>query len=307
MNSILVLGAGELGTRVLQNLARIAPEHASITVFLRSATIDSPDTSQKRAELDKLRALGIKFLRGDVVNCSDSELSTLFKPYDTVISCVGLAAGNHTQIKIARAVVDANVKRFFPWQFGVDYEVIGRGSAQDLFDIQLDVRDLLRGQTRTEWVIVSTGLFTSFLFEKFFGVVDVNQPLVRALGSWETAVTVTAPEDIGTLTADIVFAEHPRFRNEVIYTAGDTVTYSRLAEIVERVLGTKVTREEWCVPFLKHELANDPGNAIKKYRVVFAEGKGVSWPLKRTFNWLHKKPVVNVEGWLRQNLRALTT
>jgi hypothetical protein len=48
--------------------------------------------------------------------------------------------------------LDAGVKRYFPWQFGVDYDVIGGGSAQDLFDEQLDVRDLLRSQDRTEWL-----------------------------------------------------------------------------------------------------------------------------------------------------------
>jgi hypothetical protein len=305
MDSILVLGAGDLGLQVLCSLARTAPQHTSVTVLLRSTTIDSVHSSQKLAELERLRALGIKFLRGDVAKSSDSELSALFKPYDTVISCLGFAAGSHIQIKIARAALDADVKRFFPWQFGVDYDVIGRGSAQDLFDLQLDVRDLLRGQAKTEWVIVSTGMFTSFLFEKFFGVVDLKQPVVRALGSWETAVTVTAPEDIGALTADIVFAERPRFRNEVVYTAGDTVTYGQLAEIVEKVLDVKVAKEEWILPLLKHELENDPGNAIKKYRVVFAEGKGVSWTIEKTFNWLHRKKVVNVESWLSQNVARL--
>jgi hypothetical protein len=70
-------------------------------------------------------------------------------------------------------------------QFGGDYDAIGRGSAQPLFDIQLDVRDLLRAQTKTEWVIVSVGIvskplsytvvmltaiqFTSFVFEPMFG------------------------------------------------------------------------------------------------------------------------------------------
>ena len=36
----------------------------------------------------------------------------------------------------------------FPGKFGVNYDVIGRGSAQDLFDEQLEVRDLLRSQRR---------------------------------------------------------------------------------------------------------------------------------------------------------------
>ena len=40
-------------------------------------------------------------------------------------------------------------KRYFPWQFGVDYDVIGKGSSQDLFTEQLAVRDMLRSSG--EW------------------------------------------------------------------------------------------------------------------------------------------------------------
>lgn len=94
------------------------------------------------------------------------------------------------------------MKRYFPWQFGVDFEVIGRGSPQDLFDAQLDVRELLRAQDKTEWVIISTGMFTSFLFEPVFEVVDFENDTVNALGSLENSVTLTTPDDIGTLTAD---------------------------------------------------------------------------------------------------------
>ena len=303
MTSILVLGAGELGLSMLHNLARLAPTDTTITVLLRQSTINFPSTPTKQTELDKLKALGIRFLPGDVVNSSNSDLSALFRPYHTVISCVGFVAGSSIQLKIAHAVLDAGVARYLPWQFGVDYDVIGRGSAQELFDVQLDVRDLLRGQSKTEWMIVSTGMFTSFLFERFFGVVDLDESVVRALGSWETAVTVTTPEDIGALTAEIVFMENPRFRNEVVFTAGDTVTYGRVADIVESVLGKEVRREKWSVEFLKRELAKDPENSLKKYRVVFAEGRGVSWDLEKSFNWKDGKEVVDVERWLRENLK----
>ena len=90
-----------------------------------------------------------------------------------------------------------------PWQFGVDYDVLGKGSAQDLFNEQLEVRELLRAQRATEWIIISTGMFTSFLFEPAFGVVDLAKNTVHALGSWDTQVTVTTPEDIGMLTATV--------------------------------------------------------------------------------------------------------
>jgi len=55
-------------------------------------------------------------------------------------------------------------------------------------------------------------MFISFLFEPSFGMVDLIENTVHALGSWETAVTVTTPEDIGILTPEILFAE-PRIVN----------------------------------------------------------------------------------------------
>lgn len=85
----------------------------------------------------------------------------------------------------------------FPGQFGISYDDIGRQSSQNLFDAQLDVRDLLRGQRSISWVIVSTGVFTSFLFEPMFDVVDLGRGTITALGSWENRVTTTSPADIG--------------------------------------------------------------------------------------------------------------
>src|SRR4029079_6477685 len=102
--------------------------------------------------------------------------------------------------------VVADVNRYLPVEFGVDDDVIVKGSAQDLFDEQLDVRNLLRGQDRTEWVIVSTGMFPRFLFEHSLGVVDLARNTVHALGAWDNAVTVTTAEDIGALTAQILLA-----------------------------------------------------------------------------------------------------
>jgi hypothetical protein len=301
--SILVLGAGELGMAVLRSLARRAAEFpdTTLTVLLRPATIASDDPDKQR-DMVELRSIGVEFLPGNLFDDSSAELAARFKDFHTVIGCTGFVVGRNIQLKLAQAAFDGGVKRYYPWQFGVDYDVIGRGSAQDLFDEQLDVRDLLRSQRRMEWVIVSTGMFTSFLFEPSFGVVDLAQNAVHALGSWGTAVTVTTPEDIGAISAEIVFAEPP-IVNTVVYTAGDTVTYERLADIVDSVLSRTVRREVWSVPDLKGELAKDPNNTIKKYRVVFAEGRGVSWEIGKTINARLGFQVTNVEQWARNHLK----
>ncbi len=300
--SILVLGAGELGLPILTHLSALIPASTTLTVLLRP---DSTPTLAKTTLLTHLKDLNIAILPGDVSNVSADELSTLFAPYHTLISCLGFSAGPSVQLKICRAALEAKVQRFFPWQFGVDYDVIGRGSAQDLFDEQLDVRSLLRAQTTTEWVIVSTGMFMSFLFEPWFGVVDLNDDegkgVVRALGGWENEVTVTTPEDIGKVVSRIVF--DGSVRDEVVFVGGQMVSYGALANMIEGVLGREAKREVWSVENLEEELKTDPGNAVKKYRVVFAEGKGVSWEMEKTYNAQKGIGMMDVKTWASANLR----
>lgn len=303
--SILVLGAGELGLPVLRNLARLAKEKpgSKVSVLLRQSTLDSQDAGKKR-ELDELRALGVALVAGDLVKDSIAELAAVFARFDTVIGCAGMVAGRETPMKLARAALASGVKRYFPWQFGVDYDVIGRGSPQDLFDAQLEVRELLRAQSQTEWVIISTGMFTSFLFEPAFEVVDLVTDTVRALGSLDTQVTLTTPEDIGRLTAEIVFFE-PRFRNEIVYLAGDTLAYGELAGLLERVLQRPFSTQVWTLPLLLDELEKEPDEQLKhiwKYRAVFAQGRGVAWPMETTFNARHGIAVTSAEQWAREHL-----
>ncbi len=213
---ILVLGTGELGMAVLRHLAlkaaRVGGISLSVLLRMNSSRTAGARKSEEQAEL---RALGVNFVFGDLARTSAIELSKLFKRYQTVIGCTGFVGGPGIQLKLAQAVIAGSVKRYVPWQFGVDCDAIGKGSAQDLFDEQLEVRILLRSQQATEWIIISTGMFISFLFKPSFGVIDLSANAVHALGSWENAVTVTTAEDIGKLTAEILFAE-PRIANQVV-------------------------------------------------------------------------------------------
>ena len=302
--SILVIGAGELGMPVLRNLARKAKHHQGTTmsVLLRAATVESTDPVKQR-DVFEIRELGIEIVTGDILALTISELAAIFARFDTVIGCAGFSAGRNTPMKLAKAALEAKLKRYFPWQFGVDFDVIGRGSPQDLFDAQIDVRELLRAQDKTDWVVISTGMFTSFLFEPIFGVVDLEKNVVNALGSLDTEVTLTTPDDIGALTAEVVFAQ-PMIRNEIVYLAGDTVTYREVADKLQSVLGRPFTKAEWTISQLKSELAQDQDNHIKKYRAVFAEGKGVAWPKRDSFNVQNGINVKSAEEWIRENLHS---
>jgi len=300
--NILVLGAGELGLPVLRNLALRAKdvEGTKISVLLRESTVTS-DEPGKQFVITEIRNLGINIVTGDLVMSSVDDLASLFAQFDTVVGCAGYAAGINTPMKLAQAALQARIPRYFPWQFGADFDAIGRGSPQDIFDAQIDVRDLLRSQHETEWVIISTGIFMSYLFEPDFGVGDLQNDTVHALGSIDNTMTLTTPDDIGMLTAAIVF-KTPRIRNEIVYIAGDTLTYAEVADKLQSALGRPFSCTEWSEQYLMDKLALNPQDMMSKYRAVFAQGRGVAWDKKQTFNERHNIPVTDVAAWINANL-----
>ncbi|KAL9634139.1 MAG: hypothetical protein Q9204_003115 [Flavoplaca sp. TL-2023a] len=313
MSRVLVLGAGELGLPILQSLSHLAstfPPSArpTIALLIRPTTLSSPSPSKSR-EIAHLRDLGISFLAADIATATAKDLASHFEDFDIIVSCTGFAAGPGTQLKLAHAVCEAGVGHYYPWQFGVDYDIIGPNAANGIFREQCEVRRFLRGQEKTKWTIVSTGMFTSFLFEPFFGVVEgletagsAHEVVVRALGSWENKVTVTTPKDIGEVVSRLVLKDQ---RTGVLFTAGDTVSYRRLADLVEAKIGRKVLREVWSLDFLRAELQADPENQILKYRCLFAEGKGVSWHHASTVNMELNIKTTDVQGFLHSKGPAL--
>ncbi|KAK5688399.1 hypothetical protein LTS10_000377 [Elasticomyces elasticus] len=291
--SVLVLGAGELGIEVLRSLAtHPARNGAALTVLKRASYTNTSD------ELNKL---GVRVQHADVVASSEENVAKIFSAYDVIISCNGMTLPPDTQLKLTKAAIRAGVKRYFPWQFGLSYDTLGRGTSQNLFDAQLDVRDLLRGQTTMQWVIVSTGIFTSFLFEPAFDVVNIKQKTMTALGSWNNRITATSPVDIGRVVAELVFACSNV--HGITYVAGDTISMQELADTVDLALETKLQRKVATVQQLEAELQADPENGAKKYRAVFAAGVGTAWEKADTFNAARCMSMQTVQEWTEQHLK----
>jgi hypothetical protein len=277
---ILLLGAGELGTALHHALSQL------------------PTTSLTQLDLS-----------------SDPEsLAQAFSQYDILISATGFAQVPGTVIKLANEALAAGRLRrdrgqgklwFFPWQWGVDYDVTGDGEGlMPLFGEQKRVRDMLRqraADSHVKWTVVSTGIFMSFLFEPGWGMVQQNDDggpvTVRCLGSWQHKVTVTDVVDIGRVLARIVAGDVPA-EDRVVFVAGDTVSYGELAELVQGARGEEVTKEEWSVPYLEEELARDPDNGLKRYRLVFAR-EGVWWDKAGTVNDRLGMELKTVEAWVK--------
>ena len=302
VKKILIMGAGQLGLAVLNALhADVALLNGDITVLVSPASLN-PDKTPTNPTLRILAEQGVKFTALDLAAIDHNSLVAFFAKFNTVVSCTGFVAGPGTQIKITRAVLEANVARYFPWQFGVDYDVVGKGSGQPVFDEQYEVRTMLRQQVTTEWVIVSTGMFTSFLFEPAFDVVNLEQGYINALGSWGNKLTVTAPEDIGQLTATILLAT-PRIINEVVFVAGDTISYAELAQIVDNVSSMRIKHNLLPVDWLHTQLAKKPEDQMLRYRAAFALGEGMWWDIEKTFNYKNAIETQNTTQWLATHLR----
>lgn len=122
----------------------------------------------------------------------------------------------------------------------------------------------------------------------------------RGLGIWRNSLTVTSVEDIGRVTTMILLDES--VRNEVVFMAGDTFIYEKLADVVGRVTKRGVMRELRDNPFLRDELNANPENAMAKYRFAYAAAKGAACDMACTYNATKGVEMTNVELWLTQYL-----
>lgn len=285
---ILLLGAGELGTAFLPHLSALPNTHITVGVRSRQkyAHLASPNVHLTELHLEN----------------DSSTLIEEFSAYNILISATGFGQSPETVLKLANEALGAGRLSksrgqdrlwFFPWQWGVDYDITGDGQGlMPLFGAQKAVRDLLRANasaSNVKWTVVSTGIFMSFLFEPFWGIIDTSQLasngkiFVRCLRDWQHEVTVTDVKDIGKVLARIV-AGDVNADNRILYVSGDTIRYGELADLIGRVTEKEIVREEWGIPHLEEELRMDPENGIKKYRLVFARD-GVYWNPEKSVNY----------------------
>ena len=290
--SILILGAGELGSAITTSLLSHPAYNASktsLTLVVRPETLRSLDSephTDRAKSLLPFRTKGVYFTSADLVSDSEESLSDLFGQYSCIIHAGAMTLPPGTQLKVTRAALVAKVVEYIPWQWGVDYDIIKHGGL-GLFAEQCDVRELLRAQSGTKWFIVSCGVFMSFLFEDFWGVVvrDGSGKIrgVRALGGWDHMVTATTVEDIARCNAELVLVDMQE-RDKAVYIAGDTMRYDEFADVVEKVVEKTMEREVWTTAWLKQQAEKEPEDKLWRYRVVFSEDKGLAWDKKGTYN-----------------------
>lgn len=297
--SFLVIGTGEVGTAMLDSL--YIHKKKNTQQFTIGALVRPSSTGGESNKHSRFAGLAIEAV--DLISESIDNLADIFSKYDTVICCSGFSIGAGMQVKITKAALQGGVRRYVPWQFGADYDKIGRGSAQPVFDEQLDVRDLLRAQNKTHWIIVSTGMITSFLFREDFGVISLSQKVIHALGDWQHSLTLTSCEDIGALTVEILFHQ-PEILDQVLFVSGDTVTFQEIGDKIESLFETKFDRVLWDHAYLEERLNNDPNDIFNRYRLVFTH-PGVTWPMEQTFNHRNNIPTTGIVQWAKKHIISI--
>ncbi|KAK3297251.1 uncharacterized protein B0H64DRAFT_440724 [Chaetomium fimeti] len=297
--SILIIGAGELGTAILAALtthpAYTHPKPnstpAKLALLRRPSTLASTDPTTL-ASLTALTTRGITLEAGDFATTPVPELAATFSKYDVVIQAGGYGAAPGVLLRVAEAAVLGGVRRFLPWQFGVDYAVFGAGEGGGVEG---------RGNGVDGGV---DGAVYEFLFLRGFGVVDLKGRVVRGLGAWGNRVTVTDVEGIGRAVAEVVF-EPGETENRVVYVAGDTVSYGEVADIVEAGFGGGFKRELWDRDFLRERLEQEPEDLMLKYQNVFGAGVGVSWEMERTLNYRRGVKLTDLRKYVEDNKEQL--
>ncbi|KAJ5197595.1 hypothetical protein N7449_008074 [Penicillium cf. viridicatum] len=198
-------------------------------VLHRESFINAKEPSKAEC-IESFRKLGITFTPSDLTLDSEGKLASIFKEFEVVVCCTRYIAPSGPQIKISKAVLAAQVPYYIPWQFGMDYEAIGRESG--MFDVQLNVKELLRSQNTTQWLALATGIFTSVIFPPVGGLVGVENNVVYGSENWDNQFVITTTKDIGKFTAEVVLGPERDivFVNGPVYVAGDTVSLSRYGQ-----------------------------------------------------------------------------
>ncbi|KAJ2958998.1 hypothetical protein NQ176_g11145 [Zarea fungicola] len=88
-------------------------------------------------------------------------------------------------------------------------------------------------------------------------------------------------------------------KDEVVYVAGDTLSYSEVGDLVDAHYGETFQRELWDSEVLDGQMKEDP-NAMVKYRATFARGLGVAWSMEETVNYERGFAMTNVKKYLEE-------
>ncbi|KAF3385529.1 Acetyltransferase [Penicillium rolfsii] len=219
----------------------------------------------KYPEIETIRGLGLGLISGDNVDDAKESLASILADNDRIICCTGFSSIEGVQ------------------QIGVDYDVIGRGSPQDLFDKQLNVRGLLRSQDETRY-------FHQLLLRAILGhgrLGEIDRLRIRRLGksghgpntgcSW-----MHRGRKSGGRRERRAFFRSGDYTGEAIESAMK-MSSSMVGFWVQKLIDREVRPVEgaWAA------LAENPDPGLLKFQAVCGRGSGVAWDMDSPITPVH--------------------
>ncbi|KAG1366290.1 putative Isoflavone reductase [Cocos nucifera] len=236
-SKILIIGStGYIGKFI--TAASVRCGHRTFALVRDTA----PSDPAKAKLLDDFKSSGVTLIQGDLYD--HGSLVKAIKQVDVVISTVGFLQ-LADQTKIIAAIKEAgNIKRFFPSEFGIDFD---RGHAvepaKSIFATKAQIRRAIEAEG-IPYTIVCSNFFAGYFLPSLgqVGAAGLPTDKVVILGDGNAQVIIVDEDDIGTFTIRAV--DDPRTVNKILYLKppANTFSHNELVSLWEKKVGKTFER-----------------------------------------------------------------
>lgn len=209
---LIIGGTGYIGKYIVEESAKAG--HPTFAL-VRENTTSNPEKSKL---IESFKSSGVTLLYGDIYH--HESLVKAIKQADVVICALGSPEQIADQVKIVAAIKEAgNIKRFFPSEFGTDFDrVHAVEPAAHFFGVKASVRRSIEAEGIPYTYLVSNGFAGYFLPNLGNVLTSATAPprdKVEIIGDGNPKVIFVKEEDIATYTIKAV--DDPRTLNKIVY------------------------------------------------------------------------------------------
>ncbi|KAG8927419.1 hypothetical protein FRC01_007518 [Tulasnella sp. 417] len=263
INVVVAGGTGHLGKHISKTLLSQVYKPSQINRVVILSRDDSSPTAQE------LKALGAEIYTGPV------QADTL-RGIDVVINAWGFMVPGDIKDALVKAAVDAGVKVYFPSEFGVDphtldveAKIFGSKVAQANY-----ARELGKGALKVIELYIGVFLGQIGQYAPAIGI-DIPNKTVTSVGRGSTTahVTYTSERDIAysTVRLAVLAAQDPTSVADQVRISGTSTSWSYLAELLSKEVGTKFEVKELDDAPFKEKIEKE-GDFIAALRYAYGKG-----------------------------------
>jgi len=245
----------------------------------------------QKAEARWLYERGVEIVRGDLDDTS-SIIEAMQGMYG-VFSVQGVLNDTEKEVRQGKAVADA------AQEAGVSHLVYssvmgaGRAIGIEAFAAKWEIEEHIRSLESLPATILQPVMF----MDNFRPLLHAtNGPIeIPNMGSPNMRVQIIAAEDIGVFAA-VVFSEPERYRGQIMAIAGDELTFTQMAEVLQKVL-------ERPVHYQIKAMAQDQGLEGARKASEFFEREGYKADIA-SLHRIHPQ-LLSFETWVRRTVDTM--